>query len=141
MARKLGYAASGRSPAHQTRSLTLVEVVASLALLGGTVATLLVAQSGALEQLRAAQDRREAGALARGLLQDWRLAGEDLTAPAEGAWSDRPAWSWRRLVVGECGRDKARLVQVRVEVVHTAVHEPPRTVAAYDWLEPLRIER
>ena len=76
--------------------MTLVEVVASLMILGGSVTTMLVAQSASLEQMSAARLQLIAGHQAKELIATWRLEKVDLKAPTSGAFSDMQGWSWRR---------------------------------------------
>ena len=126
----------GSSPA-----LTLVEVLAALVLLAGTVTTLLLAQSRALEQQSATAERNEASRLAEELIQHWRLVDEDLSVDGQGALDAQPGWVWRRWVEEYATDGDAMLVRVHLEVLRVLDRSDPRTVAEYEWLEPREVRR
>lgn len=79
-------------------ALTLIEVVAALALLAGVATLLLTAQGRSLEQLRATGRQERAAALADALLARWRLEPGGAAVPLEGAFDEWPGWHWRRRV-------------------------------------------
>ncbi|MBI4716619.1 MAG: prepilin-type N-terminal cleavage/methylation domain-containing protein [Planctomycetes bacterium] len=85
-------AAGGR----RRRSLTLVEVLASLAIMGSVLTTVLVAHARSLEQLRACELGLTAQDLARELHEGWLVAGEDVTVPATGTVDQAGQWHWER---------------------------------------------
>jgi Tfp pilus assembly protein PilV len=83
-------------PTTARRSLTLVEVLAALAILGGAATALLSVQARSLETLRHAQRDVVAEQLARELIGDWRLHGADYRAAESGAFDGATGWSWSR---------------------------------------------
>jgi len=115
-----------------------VEVVAALALLGGAVAALILAQSRSLRQLSSADQRYQAARLARGLIQQWQLAGADVAEPGEATCTDHSGWYWRRAVQEEENARAGRLVRVQLDIVHTDARGAAGVVASYVWLESIR---
>ena len=76
-------------------ALTLIEVLAAMALLGGTLAAVVVAAGRHTQQVRSAQDRIEATDAADRLLSSWLVdAGGQIPAPA-GPVPGRAGWRWR----------------------------------------------
>lgn len=116
-------------------SLTLVEVVASLALLGGTIVALLTAQSRSMQQLAASERQRQAAALAEELIARWQLEDQHLVTNAEGFFEESPAWSWRRTVEPHLVEGKADLLRVQLDITRIDEVGSRHTVSAFVWLE------
>lgn len=114
------------------RAMGLVEVLASLFLLGGAATSILVAQGMALEQVRNAALELEASELAHELIATWQLEGAKMTDPASGRF-DREGWSWRRQSI----KEEILPDLVAPQVVLEIVHEQERTlwVRQFAWLE------
>lgn len=89
--------------------LTLVEVVVSLALLGGTLAGLCLAHSRALRQIAESDRSRRAATLAEQLIRHWRIDPQMPWQDAEGTFLDPEGWWWRRHVQPEPVDDLIRL--------------------------------
>ncbi len=117
------------------RSLTLVEVVASLALLGGTIVGLLTAQARALQQLKATQRQRQAALLAEELVTHWQLCGERLAEPAQGLFEGQPAWSWTRSIEPPDVEDPPGLFRVCLEILWTDALGQTQVASGATWLE------
>lgn len=119
----------------KTRGFMLIEVLAALVLLGGTVVTLLVAQSKSLEQLRIAQRQATAAHLARELLTTWQVEEVDLVTGDEGVFDGNVEWSWRRTVERTTVSGSIPMTQVTVEIIYVADDAGPQIVAQYEWFE------
>ncbi len=124
-------------------ALTLIEVVAALALLATVVASVLVAQTRSMQQIRQADQRRKAAELAESLLTQWRLNQTALDSPAQGTFSEE-GWSWKRQVERErvsLGRDftsqRPEMLRIHLTVLRERQSSPPIELAAVDWLEPV----
>lgn len=78
------------------RGLTLIEVLVALVIIGGSVTTLLVAQSNCLGGLKGTQLELTAQHLAKELIANWAVDKEDLRSDASGGISDRRGWTWHR---------------------------------------------
>ena len=107
--------APGRPRGPRRRGVTLVEVLAGLALLGTLVAGLLVADAAQGRQARRAEDRLAAVAALDELLEGWDAGGPALPPAPSGplGTGGRLAWSARR--VRRAGADRLGCVVVRVE--------------------------
>jgi type II secretory pathway pseudopilin PulG len=116
-------------------SFTLIEVVAALVLLGGTVVALLVGQSRALEQVAASQRLREAAHLAEELLSEWALQDQEVTTGAEGTFDEWPGWSWQRTVEPGFLSEGGDLLGVRLDIICTGQLGQTTTVASFVCLE------
>jgi Tfp pilus assembly protein PilV len=82
--------------ASKLRGLTLVEVVASLLIMGSAMAALLVGQSRSLRQIDEAEHQLTATLIARELIANWRLEGQDLMTAGSGEILNQPGWLWTR---------------------------------------------
>ena len=116
-------------------SFTLIEVVASLVLLGTTVVALLSAQTRALQQLRASNWQRQAAHLAEELIAGWALEDHHPATDVEGVFPDHPGWSWRRSVGSLFTGEPAGLIRIQLEVIRTDDLGQSQTMASFVWLE------
>ena len=80
----------------QRFALTLVEVVASLIIIGGAVTAILVAQSVSLQQLHAGRLQMAAQHHAKELIAVWRIEEKSLEVPEDGTVKGHEEWSWSR---------------------------------------------
>ncbi len=121
----------------QHRALSLIEVVASLALLATTATVLLFAQGRSLDQLRATRDQEAATDLAREWLADWKLQaeGQKSSLPLDGQFGSHPAWHWRRQVTPYLSAEPSRLVEMQLSVFQTDGRGRSKLVAAFHWIE------
>lgn len=78
------------------RALTLIEVLASLAIVGGAVTLMLVVNANSLMRLSEGDLQLDAQSLARELIAGWTLAGEDVTQAGSGTVDGLDDWSWAR---------------------------------------------
>lgn len=85
------YASSGRP----SQGFTLVEVVASLMLLGTLLVGLLTAHRQHTRQIRIAELRLEAIAAADQLLKDWQAEGTWGSVKASGRFKDTEKFVWK----------------------------------------------
>lgn len=113
--------------------MTLVEVIASLVILGGSVTAMLVAQSASLDQMSTARRQLIARHEAQELIAVWRLSDADLSASANGAIEGLPGWSWRRSAERLNVTQEAELLEVTLEMVF---QDPDGRSAA--WVRPFR---
>jgi type II secretory pathway pseudopilin PulG len=118
------------------RGLTLVEVIAGLALLATLLASILVAFGSQAGQIRAARDRRTAVEMADRLLGEW---GSQNALPAIGTEQPFPGnddWRWR-LMDGESGKLEASGVKsVRMQVFRRDPRGSDKVLASVDLLVP-----
>ena len=125
----------------RTRSMILIEVVAALALLGGTIVVILLVRSRALVQLQTAGDRLQAAQLGRELITDWRLRQINVTRDDHGEFESEPGpgpepglgWSWRRSVSSVVVADKAEMTLITLNILDRSGSD--EVVASYAWLE------
>lgn len=76
--------------------LTLIEVLVALVIIGGSVTTMLVAQSNCLGGLKGSQLELTAQHLAKELMANWKIDKEDFHSDASGSISNRRGWTWQR---------------------------------------------
>jgi len=81
------------------RGVTLVEVVAALALLAGTVTALLLAHGRSVRLMAESKVRSEVAVSAEELVFAWSIHDDDLRLTVEGAFVAPPNWVWRREAV------------------------------------------
>jgi Tfp pilus assembly protein PilV len=124
-----------------SHGLTLVEVLAALVLLAGTVTAMLLTQAEALRQESATANQHTAAGVAEALIQSWRLGGNDVTVPAEGMFQSHAGWAWKRTVGPFAGKGAVELLRIRLTIVRHDDASPAQTVAEYEWLERPRAQR
>lgn len=115
------------------KGLTLVEVVAGIALLATILVTMLIAYRANAEQIRKAHDRKLAIELLDELLANWE---QDLTVPVPGetgVFEDSP-WSWRVVKVRQIPSSELPYGAIRVEVLHTAIDGQSDVLATVEML-------
>lgn len=83
-------------PSKSLRGLTLIEVIASLVIVGTCVSAMLVAQGDSLRRLADCDRQLMARNLAHELIAGWKLDGEDLRQPEAGQLEEFDGWCWRR---------------------------------------------
>lgn len=81
------------------QAFTLVEVIASLALLGTLLVGILVAQRRHAEQINGAHARLTAVEAADKLLAQWSAGGNWGTASSSGQFEDEPKLMWHWSVI------------------------------------------
>ncbi len=119
----------------RARGMMLIDVLAALVLLGGTVVTLLLAQSRAVQQLASSRRHATAATLASELLTSWRLAETDVRAPDTGVFPDHADWSWRRTATQTLVAETVETIEIRLDVVHREGDGVTETRTTYRWLE------
>ncbi len=132
------------------RALTLIEVLAALALMGGTASAMVVAYTRALHQIHETRLRRQAFEQAHEQIVQWTLDNEPLDHNAEGQFENTAnqgsrdstnsgTWFWTRTV----RRVHVTLTTDMHEVTLTILLEregQPRTRSAQVvWLNPVAV--
>ncbi len=119
----------------RARALTLIEVVASLALVGGTVAALLTAHARSLEQLRTAREQHIASNLAHERIAAWKIDPETARGDAEGDIDSHPGWQWKRQSRPYTTLNGTVLEEVTLTIYRTENNGHQHPVTSYTWLE------
>lgn len=118
----------------RARALTLIEVVASLALVAASVTALLQVQSRVLVQLHSLREQQTASDLARGLIMEWRLQDSSLPIADRGEFQSEPGWSWTRTVEPYWAAQKLPLDRIELRICR-ADAGGGRELANLVWLE------
>lgn len=101
--------------------MTLVELLAALALVGTLLVMLTLAQSRIAAQCARAERRQAAVKLADQLLARWWCAAPSVPVPAAGQVSGDPFLSWRTSYVGNKVAHALQIRFVRLEIVEKAL--------------------
>ena len=121
------------------RGLTLVEVLAGLALLGTLLASLLVAHGAQTRQARRAADRRAAAEALDALLHRWHADRERLPPAPAGPLSADGRLAWRAARLRRPGAAALGCVVVRVEAVRAGADAGAATGPAAGPAGPLAV--
>lgn len=122
--------------AHSRRGATLVEVLAATVILGGAVASMLLAQSAGLEQLRNAELQAVARNVAAELITNWRIESQSLAWADEGGVADSPGWSWRRTSERVQPMDGVLAARVVLALTYISPEQPEAIwTTQLEWLE------
>lgn len=117
--------------------MTLVEVVAALALLVIAASSLLLAHARATRQIAWSAERVRVSDALNELVIGWRLRHEDWSRPAEGVFEELPAWRWTRSAVPYDQVNGDSLLQVRLDVVHDGLDGTTELRQVVIWLVPV----
>ena len=100
--------------------LTLIEVVAAIAILGVVLVGIVLAKSRHTRQLAVAQRKQEAVRAADALLTRWWTRPEGVPVDAEGVLEDDPTLRWQTRLVNNKPIDElgARVVRVELHVAN-----------------------
>jgi type II secretion system protein I len=120
---------------HKYQGMTLVEVLAALALLGVSVETLLWAQTRVIESVKNAEIRSVAAMAAEELIAEWELNEIDVREPDEGAIPGK-GWSWHRDSRPRLVTEGVELIEVRL-AISRSVETNIETLVEFTWLEVL----
>lgn len=101
------------------RGMTLIELVAGLALVGSLLVAVLVARGRAAAQWKRAERRAAAVRVADRLLCHWWRDVAALPAPATGDVEDAPGFTWRTTVIPREAVERLGARVVRLEVSET----------------------
>ena len=116
------------------RALTLIEVVASLLILGGSITALMVAQSNSLASLQDSRLQLAAQQMAKELIANWRIENEALTVPASGTVPDSAHWTWRRVAERVSVNEGVSVMEIILELVYTRPdRQAPSWIREYRW--------
>jgi Tfp pilus assembly protein PilV len=119
----------------RTRALSLIEVIASLVLIGGVVTALITMQARSLEQVRASRNQQTAAALAQELIVQWKLNSESDESPAQGRFDAIPGWRWERHTKPYVTHNGSPLEWTSLTITCADVVGPEHVVATFQWLE------
>lgn len=116
-------------------AFTLIEVLASLAILSSALVVLLAAQQRSLNLMRVQQDKEIADGLARQLIIDWKLrpAYQPLS---EGQFAEFSDWHWTRQEEPLTERDST-LRRTTLRILKIKDQGQDHQVSSYVWLEPI----
>lgn len=132
---------SGKSVGSLPRGLTLIEVVAGLALLGGLLIASVTALSAHTEQLRTADRKRFAVKAADRLLANWFENGSSLPYSDEGRL-DGAHLQWRTREIGGTDAPWMDAVTIRLEILDTSDSARGQTpIVSVDLLMPREAEK
>lgn len=120
------------------RGLTLVEVVAGLALLAALAVGGLLAFGAHQRQLRQSALRLEAATLADRLLTEWYAGSGYVPRPAWGVFPDAAGWRWHTRPVARGRIDDLEIETVRLEVFAAGNAHASQPAVVVDLLAPLR---
>ncbi len=115
--------------------MTLIEVLAALMIIGGSVTTMLVTQSNALAQLETCRLQGTAQSLAKELIAEWTLEGTDVSSAEVGTFTNDKHWSWKRSATDTMVNGTVAATEITLEMRY--VNPDARTakwVREYRWL-------
>lgn len=115
----------------RSRGLSLVEVLASLTLIAGTMTALLLAQARSLRQLAATRQGTEAHTLAEELILTWKA--DPSSVASDGAFN--ATLRWRREELPSWSTSTRELREIRLRVYGD---DGDAVLAEYVWLEAPR---
>jgi type II secretory pathway pseudopilin PulG len=113
--------------------ITLIEVVAGLALLSTLLVSILAAYRGHAAQVRAAHDRLQAAQALDRLLGQWTASGQWPPAGSEEALTEPKDLVWRVVAEPPVTLQVVSLDTVRIEVARAA-QGPPEVLASVTLL-------
>ncbi len=115
--------------------MTLVEVIAGLALLGSVLVAMLVARAGYMRQTARANRRLQAVAAADALLTAWHREPATLHPGAGGTVAGDGRLAWRTSLVPSAEADGLGARVVRLEVLdERSAASPPPVLATVEFL-------
>lgn len=103
-------------PCSRARGLTLIEVVAAVAILGTILVSVVLAKARHTRQLARAQHTSAAVAAADELITRWWSDGRRVPIDESGAVADRAGLTWRTRTLDETGASRLGGRVVRVEL-------------------------
>jgi type II secretory pathway pseudopilin PulG len=118
------------------RALTLVEVIAGLALLATLLAAVLVAFGIHAGQIRLARDRMTAIGVADRLLSDWSSQNAIPAVGTEKSLSDTVDWGWRLASIESSELAQQGLSSIRLEVFRSLPTGDRQILASVDLVVP-----
>lgn len=129
------------------KALTLIEVIAALAILGTTATAMLTAYTRALHQMDLTRHRRVAGELADALLLHGEFHGERFDVESQGDFTeieglpadlrDVDRWRWTRTVRRVRPTPTAEMNEVHLQIMRERDDGRVETLADAYWLIPL----
>lgn len=117
------------------RALSLIEVLAAMTLLAGTMVSLVLAQGRSLQQLAATRRQHTADALARELVLHWTMEPPPSDS-CEGSFGEQPGWRYVRRAQPSSWDDK--LLEMTVTIFAMDSRGEEVVASSLVWLEPRR---
>ena len=115
-------------------ALSLIEVLASLLILGGSVTIALVAQSNSLVALENSRLQLIAQHAAKELIATWTTEDEILTEPACGTLPDTPHWTWCRASQRVSVSNGVAVMEITLRLLNAHPnHQAAPWVREYRW--------
>jgi len=116
-------------------ALTLIEVVAALAILATTATMVLTAYGESLVQLSATRRQTRGHELASELIAHWKINPPQIAPNLEEEFPGMPKWRWRRTVRPYDYAQSLAMLEITLFVFHEQADGEIATVGEYTWLE------
>lgn len=132
---------SRRRTSWRQHGVTLIEVMAALALLGSLAVAMVLSRGWLVEQHQQAGQKLEAVEVADKLLAQW-WAGETIQLPidATGRVDGYPVWSWQTRVVDNRSLASFEALVVRLSILDDSVVGQPVELTTVDLVMPRKAE-
>lgn len=116
--------------------LTLIEVIAGLALLGTLLVSTMLAYGRHVRQLKRAREQTLLLKKLDTLVTSWFLQEEALWIPAEGRLPDTPDYRWKRTLTRQSPRNQEGLLISRVEAWKATTSSDDQPLCAIELATP-----
>lgn len=116
--------------------MTLIEVMAALAILGVLLAFVLTARARYVHQYQAALLKNAAAAATDDLLKSWWLGSETVPVPASGALPEHPELTWTTKVTNDHLDGLGDVKVIAISVRRTATPEIDQPLLDIELLQP-----
>lgn len=126
-----------RTSWRRSAGMTLIEVVAALALLGSFAVAMMLSRARLVEQHTRAEQKLDAVAIADALLAEW-WAGDAATFPIneEGHIEGQAGWYWQTRVIKHDGLRPFQAQVVRLRILDRSSEGRPTELTAVDLVLP-----
>ncbi len=121
---------------HSFGGFTLLEVVVGLTLMATVLVGSLLSFSAHQKQLRDADARIAAVAVADDLLHHFCSSREGIPSAGRGRISGRPDWFWQTRIVGVTAPSDIPLQVIRLELIEVTVDGSRRVLSTVEVVEP-----
>ncbi len=120
------------SPCSRRAGLTLIEVIAAIAILGTVLVALVIAKSRHTRQTVRAERARVAVRAADELIANWWMDDQQVPIGKQGRFEDTPSIRWRTRLVSNQSVNQLDARVVRVEILHTDERFEPTTSVLFN---------
>lgn len=120
------------------RALSLVEVLASVMIIGGAVTTMLVAQSRGIAAMQNGRFEMQARDLAKEVLVEWQQKNDTLADLVSGRFDGMQRWSWRRTSEKTTIAPKIEATMVTLTLIRAGDGRERPWIREFRWLEQTR---